>query len=582
MCIVSMRSACLWSSILTMPGLIDILTNAASAAGGDTSECSQIVSDALDQQRSPVQALLDAELIEERPFLQHVAKACDLKWWSSQPAVAPAEILKRFPLRLALQHQLLVVGEKDGNLQVLTFDPFDLLAKQRLAQSLSQPVEWAMHTRRDILQALRRGYGIGADTFEEILEGREDDEILDNLKDEVQELDAQEDSEASVVKFVNQIMREALLERATDIHFEPLNEGLRIRYRVDGMLHEVPVPAQISKLQDSVVARVKIMSHLDIAERRLPQDGRIALEFEGQPIDVRVATIPTVTGESVSLRLLGQQKFTFERLGIDGENRARVDKLLALPNGIILITGPTGSGKSTSLYTFLSALNNESRRIVTIEDPVENKLPGVLQIAVKPEIDLTFARGLRAILRGDPNVVMIGEMRDVETAEIAIRAALTGHLVFSTLHTNDAIGGITRLVDMGIEPFLVATSVRAFIAQRLVRRLCEECKEPVTYPPGYLDGLGFKVTPGLNIYRAMGCDSCRQTGYQGRTAIFEICLVTSRIQDMIAKNRSQQDLQTAAVEEGMNFLRENGWERVLAGVTTLEEVLRVTAAEGLH
>jgi type II secretory ATPase GspE/PulE/Tfp pilus assembly ATPase PilB-like protein len=377
-------------------------------------------------------------------------------------------------------------------------------------------------------------------------------------------------------------MREALLERATDIHFEPLNEGLRIRYRVDGMLHEVPVPAQISKLQDSVVARVKIMSHLDIAERRLPQDGRIALEFEGQPIDVRVATIPTVTGESVSLRLLGQQKFTFERLGIDGENRQRVDKLLGLPNGIILITGPTGSGKSTSLYTFLTALNNESRRIVTIEDPVENKLPGVLQIAVKPEIDLTFARGLRAILRGDPNVVMIGEMRDVETAEIAIRAALTGHLVFSTLHTNDAIGGITRLVDMGIEPFLVATSVRAFIAQRLVRRLCEECKEPAKYPSGYLDGLGFTIPPEQQIFSAKGCDACRQTGYQGRTAIFEICLVTSRIQDMIAKGRSYKDLQTAAVEEGMNFLRENGWQRVLAGTTTLEEVLRVTAAEGLH
>ncbi len=565
-----------------MKFLGDILVEAAIAGGGDPEACAKITAEALDRQRSPIQALLEAEVVEERPFLQHVAKACGLPWWSSQPAVAPTEILKRFPLRLALQHQLLVVGEEEQNLQVLTFDPFDLLAKQRLAQSLSQPVKWAMHTRRDILQALRRGYGIGADTFEEILEGREDDEILDNLKDEVQELDAEEDSEASVVKYVNQIMREALMERATDIHFEPLNEGLRIRYRVDGMLHEVPVPAQISKLQDSVVARVKIMSHLDIAERRLPQDGRIALEFEGQPIDVRVATIPTVTGESISLRLLGQQKFTFERLGIDGENRGRLDKLLALPNGIILITGPTGSGKSTSLYTFLTSLNNESRRIVTIEDPVENKLPGVLQIAVKPEIELTFARGLRAILRGDPNVVMIGEMRDVETAEIAIRAALTGHLVFSTLHTNDAIGGITRLIDMGIEPFLVATSVRAFLAQRLVRRLCEECRAVADYPEGHLKSMGFSIPPGKVIYKTVGCDACRQTGYQGRTAIFEICLVSPRIQDMIAKGAAYNDLQEVAAEEGMGSLRQNGWDRVLAGVTTLEEVLRVTAAEGGH
>lgn len=565
-----------------MPQLREILIQAAIDAGAESSEIGQIVDAALSQQRSPIQAVLEAEQVDERPFLQKIAQACDVSWWPSQPAGASSEVLKRFPLRLALQHQLLVVGEKEGSLQVLTFDPFDLLAKQRLAQALDQPVEWSMHTRRDIFQALRRSYGIGADTFEEILEGREDDEIMDSLKDEVQELDSEEDSEASVVKFVNQIMREALMERATDIHFEPLSEGLRIRYRVDGMLHEVPVPAQISKLQDSVVARLKIMSHLDIAERRLPQDGRIALEFEGQPIDVRVATIPTVTGESVSLRLLGQQKFTFERLGIDGENRRRVDKLLSLPNGIILITGPTGSGKSTSLYTFLTALNNESRRIVTIEDPVENKLPGVLQIAVKPEIDLTFARGLRAILRGDPNVVMIGEMRDVETAEIAIRAALTGHLVFSTLHTNDAIGGITRLIDMGIEPFLVSTSVRAFIAQRLVRRLCEECKAETEYPAGHLEQMGFVRPPGAKIFKSVGCDACRQTGYQGRTAIFEICMVSPKLQDMIARNAPYNEMQAVAVQEGMDFLRENGWERVLAGVTTVEEVLRVTAEEGAH
>lgn len=570
---------------LALPAMLSlraILIEAALSAGAGESTVAALVDNALSQQRSPIQALLEKKDVEERTFLQQVAKATQFPWWPSQPTLAGSELQKRLPLRVALRHQLLVVGERDQNLQILTFDPFDLLAKQCLAQTLQQPIELAMHTRRDIQQALRRGYGIGADTFEELLEGREDEEILDHLKDEVQAIDEQDDSEASVVKFVNQIMREALLERATDIHIEPVHEDLRIRYRVDGMLHNVPVPAQIAKLQDAVVARVKIMSHLDIAERRLPQDGRIALEFEGQSIDVRVATIPTVTGESVSLRLLGQQKFTFERLGIDGKNRERVDKLLAMPNGIVLITGPTGSGKSTSLYTFLTVLNKESRRIVTIEDPVENKLPGVLQIAVRPEIDLTFARGLRAILRGDPNVVMIGEMRDLETGEIAIRAALTGHLVFSTLHTNDAIGGITRLVDMGIEPFLVSTAVRAFIAQRLVRRLCEECKMEVNYPVADLERRGFHLPPYRVIYRAVGCDACRQTGYQGRAAIFEICMITPRLQELIAKRSSQSDLLAVAIEEGMQVLRDNGWDRVLEGVTTVEEILRVTAEEGGH
>lgn len=557
-----------------------ILLQTARAAGADPARSTELISNALERQRSPVAALLDEGDLDERAFLRGLADACGYPWWPASPAPAQAELLKVLPPRLALRHQLLVVGEEGDHLQILTFDPFDLQAKHLTAAGLERPVSWAMHTRRDIVQALRKSYGIGAETFEEILEGREDEEFLDQLKDEVQALDEEEDSEASVVKFVNQVVREALLERATDIHFEPLTEGIRIRYRVDGMLHEVPVPSQINRLQDSVIARLKIISHLDIAERRLPQDGRIALEFEGQSIDVRVATFPTVTGENVSLRLLGQEWFTFERLGIDARHRTKLDKLLAMPNGIILITGPTGSGKSTSLYTFLSSLNNESRRIVTIEDPVEHKLPGVLQIAVRPEIDLTFARGLRAILRGDPNVVMIGEMRDMETAEIAIRAALTGHLVFSTLHTNDAIGGIIRLTDMGIEPFLVASSVRAFLAQRLVRRLCKECREETTYPADQLELMGFQPPPGTTLYRAAGCEACRQTGYQGRTAIFEICMISPRMQDLIGRRASYAELQEEALAEGMTFLRQNGWERVLQGDTTVEEVLRVSAEEG--
>ena len=379
---------------------------------------------------------------------------------------------------------------------------------------------------------------------------------------------------------MNQIIKEALHEHATDIHVEPMENDLRIRFRIDGVLHETPVPPNIRILQASFISRLKIMANLNIAERRLPQDGRINLELDGRAIDVRVATIPSVTGESVSLRLLGQQMFDFDRLGLDTKSLAQIQQLLAMPNGIILLTGPTGCGKSTTLYTFLSTLNTKERRIVTIEDPVEYKLPGVIQIAVKPEINLTFAAALRSILRGDPNVIMVGEMRDFETAEIAIRAALTGHLVFSTLHTNDAIGGITRLIDMGVEPFLVTASVRAFIAQRLVRVLCPSCKHPADYSQEYLKQVGFPLEDAAKIMKPGKCEHCRNTGYQGRTAIFEICVATPRMQELIIQRKSASELRPAAIEEGMTPLRQFGWFKVAEGVTTIDEVMRVTTADG--
>jgi general secretion pathway protein E len=378
---------------------------------------------------------------------------------------------------------------------------------------------------------------------------------------------------------LNQIMRAALEERATYIHIEPLENDLRIRYRIDGVLHEVPVPSKIKMLQASVISRVKIMANLDIAERRMPQDGRINLEMEGQPIDVRVATIPTVSGESISLRLLARNRFDFSLLGLTPAAERRIRDLISLPNGIILLTGPTGCGKSTSLYTFLSMLNTMERRIVTVEDPVEHKLSGVMQIAVKPEINLTFATALRSILRGDPNVIMIGEMRDFETSEIAIRAALTGHLVFSTLHTNDAIGGITRLIDMGVQPFLISSSVRAFLAQRLVRVLCPNCKVPARHSKAFLEQAGFPMAHATRVMQAKGCDECRGTGYQGRAALFEICTVTPGLEELISQGKSGEILKAKALQEGMVPLRQDGWNRVIAGVTTIEEVVRVTTAE---
>ena len=555
--------------------LIEIATENGCA---DPEACRKVVRAAVEEQRSLIHSILDSRLVEETGFLKGISRWLEIPWWNEPITGVSAPLREKVPARTALRYRVVPVREDESEIWIAIYDPFNLLARQMLASSLTQRIRYAMSTRGQIVQALRQGYGVGAETFEAILEGRTDDELGLDLKQEINVLD-QEDSEASVVKFVNQILREALEQRATDIHIEPLHDDLQIRYRIDGVLHEVPVPPNIKVLQASVISRLKIMAHLDIAERRLPQDGRINLELDGQPIDVRVATIPSVAGESISLRLLGQERFTFDRLGLDKDAQIRVRQLLAMPNGIVLLTGPTGCGKSTTLYTFLASLNTKERRIVTVEDPVEYKLQGVIQIAVKPEINLTFANGLRSILRGDPNVIMVGEMRDRETAEIAIRGALTGHLVFSTLHTNDAIGGITRLVDMGIEPFLVANAVRAFIAQRLVRVLCGNCKRPAEYSDSYLKQVGFPLEYASKAKLSSGCEYCRHTGFEGRAAIYEICLVSQRLQDLVIQGRPASVLRATAIEEGMIPLRIYGWNKVMNGITTIEEVVRVTASD---
>jgi general secretion pathway protein E/type IV pilus assembly protein PilB len=523
-------------------------------------------------------ALLEKQLVNENAFLKEVAACYRLPWWDGALPPMDDALRARFPARLALRHQVYPVRFEEHGLYVLTYDPFNLTARQVVGHDVGEPITWCVASRRNILAALRTGYGVGAATFDEILEGRDGDDAAFDLKQEVNVVD-EEDADASVVSFVNQIMREALDQRATDIHVEPLEDDLRIRYRIDGVLHEVPVPSKIKMLQASVISRLKIMAHLDIAERRIPQDGRINLEMQGHPIDVRVATIPTVSGESISLRLLARNRFDFGLLGLTADAERKIRELIAQPNGIILLTGPTGCGKSTSLYTFLSMLNTMERRIVTVEDPVEHKLPGVMQIAIKPEINLTFAVALRSILRGDPNVIMVGEMRDFETAEIAIRAALTGHLVFSTLHTNDAIGGITRLIDMGVQPFLVSSSVRAFLAQRLVRVLCPACSKPAQHSPEFLRQVGFPVAQADKIRQAVGCEHCRHTGYEGRAALFEICLVSPTLQEMITQGKSAEALRARALQDGMVPLRQDGWNRVIAGATTIEEVVRVTSAD---
>ncbi len=559
-------------------GLIGQLAEMAAECGADREQCEKTLRDAAAQQRQLIAALLDETVVDETRFMQAVAGWLRIPWHEEAMTAVAAPLREKFPAWLALRHHLFPHAADEKGLTLVTYDPFNLSARQAVAQAVPEKIAWRVSTRKLILQGLRQGYGVGAETFDQLLEGRGEEEVLAELKQETNVLDA-EDSTASVVSFVNQIIKEALREHATDIHVEPMENDLRIRFRIDGVLHETPVPANIRILQASFISRLKIMANLNIAERRLPQDGRINLELDGRPIDVRVATIPSVTGESVSLRLLGQQVFEFDRLGLDAKSQALIRRLLAMPNGIILLTGPTGCGKSTTLYTFLSTLNTRERRIVTIEDPVEYKLPGVIQIAVKPEIDLTFAKALRSILRGDPNVIMVGEMRDFETAEIAIRSALTGHLVFSTLHTNDAIGGITRLIDMGVEPFLVTASVRTFIAQRLVRVLCPDCKHPAGYSEEYLAQVGFPVEHAAKVMKPGGCERCRNTGYLGRTAIFEICEMTPHLQELVIQRKTSGELRPAALEDGMVPLRQFGWMKVIEGATTVDEVMRVTASD---
>jgi general secretion pathway protein E len=523
--------------------------------------------------------MLDSGRVDEQKFLTAVGNFFRVPVVSIDPKTIDREALSTLPSRFVFQHHILPVEVKENSVVLATYDLFNSVGRQLVSQLLKKPAEWVLVPRAQILRAMKTLYGVGAETFDEILKTNRSFEILQDAETST-DLTA-DDPEASVVKFVNQIIREAIIERATDIHVEPLENDLRIRYRIDGILHEVAVPPQLRLLQSAIISRLKVMAHMDIAERRLPQDGRMNLHANNQEIDVRVSTIPTVNGESISLRLLSrsEQQFGFDRLDLSKKQERVIRHLLALPNGIILLTGPTGCGKSTSLYCFLSSINSVQRRIITIEEPVEYRLPGVSQIDVKPEIDLTFAKGLRHILRQDPNVVMVGEIRDTETADITIRAAMTGHLVFSTLHTNDAVGGITRLLDMDVEAFLLASVVKSFIAQRLVRTICRDCKEVVDYPVEYLNEIGAMVVPDFKYYRGAGCDNCRQTGYQGRVAIYEICVVTEPLKRLIMQKRDGGELKQCAIAEGMETLRQDGWRRVAQGITTIEEVVRVTQTD---
>jgi general secretion pathway protein E/type IV pilus assembly protein PilB len=526
-------------------------------------------------------AVLEKTGVREEQFLEKLAEVMQLPFLRLARAEIARELLAKVPPKAVFQYNILPVAEEDGALRIATANPLQpgLIDAMRLVTG--GRIRLALSPANDIAAAAKRLYGVGAETLDRMMQ--DDDRInLDEeglLKQDLSELD----QEASVVKFVNQIIWEAHQNRATDIHIEPMEIDLRIRYRIDGVLHATPVPAVLKRFQSSIISRIKVMANMDIAEKRLPQDGRISLRIQGEEIDVRVSTMPTVYGESVSLRLLlrGSGMIGMDQLGLCPEDEKILKRMITRPHGILLCTGPTGSGKSTSLYAWLHTINSVDIRIMSAEDPIEYEMAGVNQVQMKPEIGLTFAHALRTFLRQDPDVIMVGEIRDRDTAEIAIRAALTGHLVFSTLHTNDSAASINRLLDMGIEPFLVASAVEGIVAQRLIRRLCPACRRPMEIDRARMELLrqeGFPVAELAThpIYEPVGCDECRSSGFKGRTGIYEILTIDDHLRPLIINRSAAGDIKREALRHGLRTLRDDGWRKVLAGVTTVEEVLRVS------
>ena len=517
--------------------------------------------------------------IKEDELLISLAKIMNLNYQRLKELEVEPDILDIVPPKTIFQYNIIPIREEKNALICATSDPFTSglidgvqLATARRVRILLSPID-------DITEAARKFYGVGAETLDQMMENNEldFDEENDLSKQDLSDLD----QEASVVKFVNQVIWEAYKDRSTDIHIEPLESDLRIRYRIDGVLRETPMPPYLKRFQSSVISRIKVMANMDIAEKRLPQDGRISIRIRGEEIDVRVSTMPTVYGESVSLRLLmrGGSLISMSDLGLNQKDSDLLTRMITRPHGILLVTGPTGSGKSTSLYAWLHTINSTDKRIMSAEDPIEYEMTGVNQVQMRPEIGLNFSSALRTFLRQDPDVIMVGEIRDRDTAEIAIRAALTGHLVFSTIHTNDSASTITRLLDMGIEPFLVSSSVEGIVAQRLIRRLCKKCRRPVNLDQEFLKEHGFpieKLAPTNPIYEAVGCDECRGTGYKGRSAIFEIMPITDEVRPLVVANATASSIKQAALNAGMKTLRQDGWDKVLQGVTTVDEIIRVT------
>jgi general secretion pathway protein E len=541
------------------------------------------------QRKKPGQDLADVLVDMGALEPQRLARALAQEYWLpfqahiDEHTIEPA-LLGKVPINYAKKNRILPLNADSDGITVAIADPANYEPLDDLRMLLGTELRPVVVPPAVLDDAINHAYDQATTTTaQDLMIDLEEvrlDVVANELAQEPRDL-LESDDAAPIIKLVNGLLSQAVKDRASDIHIEPFERALVVRYRVDGMMYDVISPPQ--RFQPAITSRVKVMSGLNIAEKRLPQDGRIRLRVAGRDIDVRVSAIPTSFGERIVLRLLDRAQalvdLSLDRLGFSGDNLERIDRIIRQSHGIILATGPTGSGKTTTLYACLARINSPEKNIITIEDPVEYQLHGIGQMQVNPKIELTFANGLRSILRQDPDVIMVGEIRDSETAEIAIHAALTGHLVFSTLHTNDSFGALTRLIDMGIEPFLVSSSILAVLAQRLVRLICSNCREPYTPTAAELTriGLGPEMLRGP-IYRpaATGCRACRGTGYRGRTAIQELMLMDDEVRGLVMQKADAATIRRQCMSRGMKLLRRNGAERILRGETTVEELLRVT------
>lgn len=527
------------------------------------------------------QALIRMGVITEDAVLRTLSNEFGMQYINIKDVEVDAELLGKFPTSAIYRHSLLPLYRQNGHVVVATSDPLNLEGLDELSTVSGFKLEPVLTRSGELGSRIHELLGVGGDTINELVRRRTEEgiELLEEINEDFGEL-AEGAQAPSVIKLVNELLLEAVKLQTSDVHIEPQENGMRVRYRLDGMLRVQPTPPEMSHFYSAIVTRLKIMSHLNIAEKRLPQDGRIKLRVSGREVDVRVSIIPMMHGEGVVMRLLdkARMKFDLKAVGMPPTVSKIFKQLIDLPHGIVLVTGPTGSGKSTTLYSALNEIKDPTIKIITVEDPVEYQMDGISQIQVHSRIGLTFAAALRSILRHDPDVVLIGEIRDGETAQAAIQASLTGHLVFSTLHTNDAPGTFTRLIDMGVEPYLVASTVEGILAQRLVRRLCPHCKKatpisqiemPDDFPQPWPD----------TLFEPVGCRECRDTGYAGRIGVFELLKTDATIQRMCAEGASSVKIRDYAMSAGMTTLRSSGWEQVLVGVTSIEEVLRITRGD---
>ncbi len=531
--------------------------------------------------KSLASLLIQKGWMTEEELLSALGTKLRVPYWEDLEAQGlDPSLVSKVPIAFSKKHRIVPIKVEDGILTVAAVDPLNYEALDDLRLILGcQEIRTVLSSEREVIRAINRFYEQGADTPEEMIQSLDTengDRLLHELEETEDLLDVSD--EAPVIRLVNLILFQAVKERASDIHIEPFQKELKVRYRIDGILYNRLNPPK--RYQSAMISRLKVMAKLDIAEKRLPQDGRIPIKIADKDIDIRVSIIPTTFGERVVLRLLDKSSvhFGIEEIGLSPSQLKVLEELIHRPNGILFVTGPTGSGKTTTLYGALSRINSPDKNIITIEDPVEYQLWGIGQIQVNPKIGLTFAHGLRSVLRHDPDVILVGEVRDVETAEIAIQAAMTGHLVFSTLHTNDAASAVTRLIDMGIEPFRISSVVRAIMAQRLVRVLCSDCKEGYVPEAEALRDAGISSSQlrEQRVFRGRGCPSCSGTGYRGRTGIYEILIVSDSIRQLIMRKADSTTIAQKALEEGMKTLREDGARKVLEGITTLEELVRVS------